>query len=553
MILIIFGLFLLYALRTILFETYLWQLKEYRFDRMLSHLSTNQGRRLFLNLSSFAKWIILILTCLLYLSGGKILLLLPVGIVYVIELVRTFNLIKSGRLRLPKFTIKAICVIALAFLLILVAVSVIPNIIIILVLDRLLSLIVFMGILVMNGFSALGKQFIVRLAAKRINAYPDILVIGITGSYGKTSTKEFLASILAKKFRVLKTEGYNNTEIGVAQTIIRRLSSAYDVFVVEMGAYKKGEITAICNIVKPKVGIITGINQQHLQLFGTIAKTMEAKFELIKRLSRNGIAVFNGGNTHVQTMIDWVEKLRPDLKIWEYSKEKGKVNVENTKQLDKGEKVYATDIKVEPEKLFFRVRTKKESIICQANLIGVQNVENLLAAICVAYELGLSSSQIKKAIERVETPQQTMKLIRVGKARLIDDSFNANPDGVKASLEYLKLCSGRKIMVLTPLIELGSMSSDIHRSLGKLAADICDLILLTNLNYYQSFIAGASLVSGGREKVKLISKETMISLSKSNLNNSMIIFEGKEAGKVLKQLTNNPAAAGSRQWRDIKH
>ena len=168
-------------------------------------------------------------------------------------------------------------------------------------------------ILFTNPFFNFQKKRIIKKAMAKMRTLKKIKVIGITGSYGKTSTKEFLDVILSEKYRVIKTTGNNNTNIGVAKTVLNKVNDNYDYFICEMGAYKIGEIEEICGIVKPEIGILTGINEQHLDLFGSIENTVKAKFELIEALSKKGVAILNRDNKYIKSAI---KNRKLDIGYW---------------------------------------------------------------------------------------------------------------------------------------------------------------------------------------------------------------------------------------------
>lgn len=231
--------------------SYLWQLKEYRLDRLRSFFR-------------------------LPVSGKNFL-------------VRNFW---PPEWRRPRFTIKIIFTL-ITLLLPLSWLIVNGQLAWLILADLLLPLGVAVVLTLLALPTWLGQHALMALAARKLRRFPHLLVIGVTGSFGKTTTKDALAAVLALKYRVLKTAGTQNTLIAVAQTILRRLTSSHQVFVVEMGAYRRGEIKAICNLVKPQIGILTGINEQHLDLFGSLANIQAAKYELIDSLPKNGLAIFN--------------------------------------------------------------------------------------------------------------------------------------------------------------------------------------------------------------------------------------------------------------------
>jgi len=536
--------FIVRTLRNSLYFIFLWQMKEYRIDRIEAHLHTDQGRRLIFGPMTLVKWILLLIILLdiflrKYLPFKEELIwILPYvifWIIWIIEALLNIRELISRGWRLPKFTLKVILILLAVFFIQFGTLNANRQVPLILgpLLDKLLAPSVAFIVVLLSIPTWFFKKIIVILAKRKISQRKSLIVIGITGSYGKTSTKEFLAQILSAKYHVLKTEGSTNTEIGIAKTVLNKLTANHEVFIVEMGAYKEGEIIAICKIVKPQIGIITGINQQHIELFGSIESTMKTKFELIENLRRNGTAVFNLGNKYVYKMFNWTKEKRPDMSIWGYQKAaKEKLNLQKETQL-----LFAKDIVVSAQNLSFQIVDDQQQVTCSAGLLGEQNVENILAAGCVALSLGLTPEELKKAVEVIEPPVKTMRLVKVlGGTYLIDDTFNANPDGVIAAIAYMKIFAGRKILVLTPLIELGEEAERIHKFLGKKAAELCDLILLTNLNYYKSFIEGAAQAKG-EGKIQVVNTIVGEKLIRQNLSKkSVVVFEGREAGRILDQL-----------------
>lgn len=535
-----------YIIRTVrntFYPVFLWQIKEYRLDRILAHLKTLQGKKLIFGWLSLIKWLILINYLLLYFYPLRVLNE-PIGLLFfiIIPIIYYFegiwNLLELYRRgwRIPKWTPKTVIIVITGFLFVFLTVlssrqvdgsddlMFAPFIIA----DKLLPIAIIVIVIVLNIPSLLYRKWITWKAKKKIAEFTDLIVIGITGSYGKTSTKEFLASILATKFNVLATEGSINTEIGVAKTVLR-LTDEHEIFIVEMGAYKKGEIAAICEIVQPKMGIITGINEQHIELFGSIENTIKTKFELVKSLQKNGVAIFNAANRYVQKMISWCGSQRPDLSIWRYQR------VANKKFIDNALSAY--DTKAYTDKLSFRLLYHGQELPFETKLLGIQQVDNILAAACASLILGLSHREIQKAVSRLNAPTKTMRLVgKYKKAILIDDTYNANPDGVLAALEYMRIINGIKILVLTPLIELGTDADSIHELLGKKAAEVCDLILLTNLNYIDSFTKGASLVEKGGEKIQIVNSIVGERIIKQHIQKGgAVVFEGKESGKILER------------------
>jgi len=275
----------------------------------------------------------------------------------------------------------------------------------------------------------------------------NFLVIGIAGSYGKTSTKEFLATLLSKKFRVFKTKEHINAEIGIAQTILKELTRDCEILIAEIGAYERGKIKQVCRMLQPKIGILTGINEQHLSTFGSLENIIKAKFELIESLPEEGLAVFNGNNRYCRELF---QKTKIPKKI-----------------------VYSQDY----------------NFILKKNNLFPWDIENLSLAVAVAEFLGVERAKIEEAFNEIESP---IKIKRgISGLNIIDATYSANPDGIIAHLEYLKSFPGEKIIVMPCLIELGRASKEIHKKIGKKISEVCDLAIIITKDRFKEIKEGA--------------------------------------------------------------
>lgn len=515
--------FLITVIRNTLYQVFLWQLKEYRLDRMIAHLGTWQGKRMIFGPISVLKWLLIIA----YFASIPILPI--IFIVYLVEVLKDLGEINIGWKK-PVFTLKAttisIFVIGAYILIILWLLTNHPTSlgISIVILDILLFFIIAIIILILAIPTMIQRMSLSEDAKIIIAQHPKLITIGITGSYGKTSTKEFLAGILSTKYKVLKTMGSQNTEIGIAKTIIDSLKDQ-QIFVCEMAAYKKGEIKSICDMVKPKIGIITAINEQHVELFGSLENTIAAKFELIEALPKKGLAVFNGNNANTRQLAEKAKKMPLITVIYQYTDE----------LLMTKSQFSARMINVLPDRLDFEIQVNGQKITTSAPLLGVHNVENILAAVVVASHLGMSLDEISQAVKKLQPPEMTMKPYPgPSGATLIDDTFNTNPDGVLAAINYMKVYTGKKILVFQPMIELGEASLRLHQEVGEFAAKNCDLIFLTNRNYYESIVQGADLVENSNDKFSVLPLDQAIKIIKENLSKeSVVVFEGKEAARYL--------------------
>ncbi len=506
--------FLFVITRNVFYLVFLWQLKEYRLDRIIAHLKTPIGKKLIFGRLNIIKWILF----LGVLSGINFLIRISYFLfwfIWIFEAVFFIRELILYRWRLPQLTLKVILILTAIFLILINFLNG-RTVVFGPLVDRFIWFLISIFVLLFNIPAFLYRQFLIYRTKNKILSFPNLTVIGITGSYGKTSIKEFLATILSEKYKVAKTTEFTNTDIGIAKYILNELKPYHEILVVEMGAYKKGEIKAICDMVKPKMGIITGINEQHLELFGSIENTMKAKFELVESLPEKGIAIFNGNNKYCLKMADW-------------SKERGsKTLLYNPTRDVKNIRTFTDHIEL---------TLAENNDLLKVNLLGRQAVENILAAVYAAKSLGLTGKEIKEGVSRIVSASKTMQIAGILEGmNLVDDTFNANPDGVIAAVDYMKLYKGKKILVLTPLIELGQEAEKIHARIGEQASQICDLILLTNLNYHKSIVEGAKKMKN-EEKIQIVNTSAGTKLIRENLNKEgVVLFEGKEAGRILERL-----------------
>lgn len=400
-----------------------------------------------------------------------------------------------------------------------------------LILFLIVPIIVFLATLILNFLSNILKRRIIEKARKKIAKFPNLTVVGITGSYGKSTTKEILAKILEKKYKILKTPANVNTAIGIAQLILKDLTAEHQIFVTEMGAYKRGEIKEICDIVKPKIGILTAVNEQHLALFGSIENTIAAKFELIEALSKGGLAILNIGDKNIQKGLEEA-KIAAKKKL--YSSE-AKADVS------------AIDIDILSGHLKFRTVEGAQIQGFKINLIGRHNVSNALAAIIGAEYFGLVAKEISEILRKTNQFAHTFfSCAGPNGSIFINDAYNANPDGVTAGIDYLKDQPGRKIIVMSSLIELGDAARTIHKRLGRQISKIAQKLILTDDYYAAEIKAGAHENGGSALDIKIGNSAKIIAeYLKQNLRpTDIVLFINRGAGKVWELLTHSKNTQG---------
>ena len=545
----IFILFSIKLLRDSLFCVWLWQVKEYRIDRMISHL---KGRNRMLKNNLFYILIfILFVSYFIFLKNNASLFQYLALILFTGSFLQIIREIKNRSLKRPKSTFKVILI--LLSMLIVYASAFLYSIIIgyVITFDSNIStaefftiyslfvylfapIVITLVVLFINPFFNFQKRKIIKRASEKMEQLKKIKVIGITGSYGKTSTKEFLYTILSEKYKVVKTEGNNNTNIGVAYTILNKVNDEYDYFICEMGAYKIGEIKEICGIANPEIGILTGINEQHIELFGSIENTRTAKFELIEFLPDDGFAIINKK----------IKNYKPETKV---------------QSIKYFSKELATDIEYKKDHIEFRYKNQ----LFKTNILGQHYIENIISAIMVAEHLEMNLSEIARAVEKIKPTEYIMrKLNGPNGSVLIDDSYSANPDGVMAALDYLEEAyeDYRKIIVFSGIIELGDKSKRVHQKLFNRIDTVCDEAYILNddlkntiLIFLERGIEEEEMVeesNGPKNKncefvfendfdkvTEMVEKDLKFYFEKRE--KIVVLFESRGAGVVMRKLKNN--------------
>lgn len=313
--------------------------------------------------------------------------------------------------------------------------------------------------------------------------YRNLIRIGITGSFGKTSTKMILKTILSEKFNVLATPESYNTTMGNVKIIRKELKPEHQVFISEMGARYPRDIKKICDIVYPQIGIITSIGSQHLESFKNVENVAKTKAELLNALPSDG-AIFLPKDNSFCTKLYSEEKTR---KKFYFSSKDTKANV------------YAKNIKLSKDGSEFVAVTSIGEIKCHTKLLGELNIQNILSAIGVAVYLGLSKEQISRGIAKLEPVEHRLQILpSQNGTTVIDDAFNSNPVGSKMALDVLKSFEGRKIIITPGMVELGEKEEELNKEFGKQMASSVDIAILVGVNRSKPIEKG--LIEGGFDK-----------------------------------------------------
>lgn len=298
----------------------------------------------------------------------------------------------------------------------------------------------------------------VRDAKRRLNQLPGLTVIGVTGSYGKTSTKTCLQALLSVRYNVLMTPESYNTTMGVVRTIRERLRPSHQIFIAEMGAKNPGDIQEICDLVSPTYGVITSVGEQHLETFQTVDNIVRTKFELADALPASGRLFANTDNEYVRARL--AEK-PPACPVTTYGLTVGDITVR--------------DIRVDTAGTSFTVTAGDETQTFVTHLLGAHMIQNLAGCIAVAVSLGIPLSELVYPVRRLKPIEHRLQLLPNG---FIDDAYNSNPAGFRSALDVLSQFDAQRVLVTPGMVELGERQETLNRELGAYAADKCDLAVL---------------------------------------------------------------------------
>lgn len=461
--------------------TSVWQRKEYRWDRMRSYLQSPEMHDiplliLFSLISIGIGWLFFVFDNVFRANLYGFLGIVCVGIYHGLRIYR------KGVFR-PIWTAKALAIVGTTIAIAFLAAFVLRNHpVVALIFATILGCLplICSGVVgVVNIPFAFHKRSIVTSAFKKRNHLKNLDVIGITGSYGKTSVKHFVSQLLAKRDGVLTTPHHVNTEIGVAQHMLAALSEATRIYIVEMGAYRRGEIAALARLTHPRIGVVTAIGNQHVDVFGSLENIATAKWELIEALGSSGIAVLNADDPTITKKAEHFS----GKSIWYSVTKKADVYAHNTT-------VQATYIETD---ITFQGSTHHIRI----PLLSSGLLSCVVAACATALAVGEKPSAIVQALATVKPYERTMELVP-GKsgATIIDDSYSANTQGVINAMQHLqKFPHKDKRIIMVPVIELGSEAPMAHEAIGRIAATTNAPLYVYGHTYEEDMMRGVRSVS----------------------------------------------------------
>lgn len=324
-------------------------------------------------------------------------------------------------------------------------------------------------------------------AKKILRKHSDLKIIGITGSYGKTSSKHVLQEILAEEYYSLMTPGSFNTPMGITMTVRNELQPIHQVFVCEMGADKVGDIDFLMKFVAPKYGVLTTIGPQHLQTFHTMENIINEKFKIIEDLPKDGVGFINLDNEYIRNYT-----IKNTCRIVSFA-----IDNENAD-------FRASNIIYTPNGSTFEITIKdKGTYPFETRLLGKHNISNIIAAVAVGYELGISVEELQRAVSRVKYVEHRLQVKKQFSQTWIDNAFNSNPVGAGMSLEVMKMMPGRRFILTPGLIDLGEKQEEFNKEFGKKMKGCVDEVYLIGPSQTKPIYEGLEESGFDMEHVKV--------------------------------------------------
>lgn len=472
---VVFGLYVVDALFVILSHTALWQRKEYRLDRMRAHLLSPEG-----SLTRHPWWIgaLVLLACgLISVAVDQSVLANTFAFVSMLSLIIGYSIriVQRGVIR-PKVTVRSSAVFLVAVLIALCLLYYAQQSIVLIALYVVaIPVVVAIAVEAIAIPSSIQKQSVIAKAASYRKQLSYLTVIGITGSVGKTSTKTYLLHILQQyKGEVVATREHRNSPFVVAQDLLSRVHLSTSLYIAEMGAYVPGEIAELCRLVRPRIGVITAITNQHVALFGSLEKLADTKWELAQGISETGTLVLNKDD---ETIIKKAASTDKNI-VWFSMKQDADVMFKDCEPQE--ESTMCT--------LVIEGRTHGVTL----PVISAGQVSSALAAVATAYAAGLSDGDITRQLFSLPPLPRTMERKRNrSESVMIDDSYSASEASVMNALSYMKQFGGKDArVILVPIIELGPEGPAVHERIGAMLATMKVRVHVYGDAYQQDMMRG---------------------------------------------------------------
>lgn len=337
---------------------------------------------------------------------------------------------------------------------------------------------IFLANLINQPYELLVNNYYYSQAKKALGQAPFLKSIGITGSYGKTSTKSILGEILKTQLNTVVPISSYNTKLGLTRTIRAEIVPTTEVFIAEMGAKKLGEIKEIAEFIRPDIAVITSIGEQHLETFKNLDNIIKEKSEIFKNLKEGGLAIINKDFKEISTL-----SLRPDIKKITYSVDtEADFYADNIRFIQGGYSFEFIDNRDWKNPLKYPVHSK---------LLGRHNISNIMASAVIAIEMGISPKNIIQSIAQIEPVKNRLSLRKENGTTILEDAFSSNPIGAKAALDVLSEMSANKRIIITPgMIELAEKEKEVHHNFGCQISKICDEVILVGKNQTRNILKG---------------------------------------------------------------
>ena len=362
------------------------------------------------------------------------------------------------------------------------------------------------------------REALKQIAVQKRNLYKNLIVIGITGSVGKTSTKDIIANVLSQKYKTLKTEGNNNNDIGLPFTILKLRD--HEVAVIEMGMNHLGEIRELTKIARPTVSVITNIGTSHIGNLGSRENILKAKLEILEGMKIPKLIINNDNDL----LHKWYKKNKNNMEIYTFG-------IENKSNC------MAEEIIEHENDSKFICNLNENKFDENVPMGGEVFVLNSLCATIVGDLVGLNYKEIQQGISNFELTKKRMEIVKLKNgATIINDSYNASFESMKASIEYLASTNGdRKIAVLGDMFELGKFSEELHRKVGKEVADN-NIDKLFTIGENSKFIIEEAIINGINDKYVYYAKtreELIQMLIEEISSNDVILFKASNGMKLF--------------------
>ncbi len=353
----------------------------------------------------------------------------------------------------------------------------------------------------------------IRRAKNKLLKRPDLIRIGITGSYGKTSVKHILFDMLSEKYNVCMSPHSFNTPMGLTKVVLKYLKPENEILIAEMGAKQVGDIAYLCNIIKPQHAIITGIGSQHLQTFGSVENIKKTKNELVLSLPENANVVFNLENSGAKELYDECKLKNKFLAGFGGESE---LKVKN--------------VNISSEGMTFELEYKNKSKKCVCSLIGKHNLENILLSATLALKLGVSLEGVARAISELQPVAHRLEVIRNQNITVLDDAFNSSVEGSTAAVEVLSSFKDSVKICITPgMVEMGQEEFKVNENFGYQLGNVCDYVIIVNKVNQEALKKGLESTKIPKENIILVDT---LKLAKQKLGemispdkNYVVLFE----------------------------